>query len=63
MDQTPGDAADQQLVVNLELQGLVDTGFGLNKHVVKLLSLHNSPRETIKNEPTLAVRTLDILLD
>lgn len=50
MDQTTGDTADEEVVVDQELYGVLDLLVLLLEHSVELLGLGNSSRETVEDE-------------
>lgn len=52
MDKTTGDARNEELVVNLELDDRVKLLFAGLKHAIKFLSLGNRPWETVEHKAT-----------
>ena len=52
MDETASDTADEKLVVDLELNGVLELLLLGDQHLVELLSLRDGPRESIENEST-----------
>lgn len=64
VDETASDAANEELVVNLELDGVLELLLLGDEHLIQLLGLRDSTRESIKDE-TLDARlvVLQLLLD
>lgn len=50
MHETAGDAGDEQLVGDLELDGVLERLLLEVKHAVELLGLGNGARESVKDE-------------
>lgn len=57
MDETTGDAGDEELVVNEELDNRVELLIAICKHAIELLGLRDGTGETIKNEPVVSEKT------
>lgn len=53
VDESTGNAGDEKLIVNLELDDGIELLFALFQHLVEFLSLDNSTRETVENETNL----------
>jgi hypothetical protein len=51
VDQPSGDPRDQETVRDLEFQSLVELLLVVGQHGVELLSLYDSSRESIEDEP------------
>lgn len=64
VDQTTSNTVDQQLVVNLELNGIAKRRLALGKHRVQTLGLGNGSGKAVQNETVLALGVvLQLVLD
>mmetsp|Transcript_16232 Transcript_16232/g.43734 ORF Transcript_16232/g.43734 Transcript_16232/m.43734 type:complete len:260 (-) Transcript_16232:22-801(-) len=59
----PGDALDEELVVDLHLNNVVERHLFLCEHVVQLLGLLHGAREAVEDEAVLALLLGDGILD
>ena len=50
MDQAAGDTRHEQVVVDDQLNDRVQRLLALLQHIIQLLSLHDSARETVQDE-------------
>lgn len=60
---TASDTADQEVVLDLELDGVLDRLLASVKHLVQLLRLNHGTGEAVQDEAVLAISTVKVVLD